>query len=106
MEIKMKMVRPKKTLSVGFELTTKRPDIVDAPCQSVDPETFFPDPTNLPLIREAKSLCKQCNPETRNECLSFAMTNKIGYGIWGGLTQDERRNVRRRENRNESKNSL
>jgi WhiB family transcriptional regulator, redox-sensing transcriptional regulator len=93
-------------INVGFELTTKRPEIVDAPCQSVDPETFFPDPTNIPLISEAKSLCKQCNPNTKNDCLTFALTNKIGYGIWGGLTTDERKNVRRREQRSESKNSL
>jgi WhiB family redox-sensing transcriptional regulator len=93
-------------INVGFELTTKRPEIVDAPCQSVDPETFFPDPTNIPLISEAKSLCKQCNPNTKNDCLTFALTNKIGYGIWGGLTSDERKNVRRREQRSESKNSL
>jgi WhiB family redox-sensing transcriptional regulator len=106
MEIKMRMVRPKKGVSVGFELSTESPVIKDAPCQSVDPETFFPDPTNLPLIREAKSLCKQCKPKTKNDCLTFALTNKIGYGIWGGLTSDERKNVRRRENRSESKNSL
>ena len=93
-------------INVGFELTTKRPEIVDAPCQSVDPETFFPDPTNIPLISEAKSLCKQCNPNTKNDCLTYALTNKIGYGIWGGLTTDERKNVRRREQRSESKNSL
>lgn len=102
----MRMTRPKKTLSVGFELTTESPVIKDAPCQSVDPETFFPDPTDLALTREAKSLCKQCKPDTRNDCLTFAITNKIGYGIWGGLTQDERKNLRRRENRSESKNSL
>ena len=102
----MKMTRPKKPLSMGFELTTKRPDIVDAPCQSVDPETFFPDPTNVVVIREAKSLCGKCNPETKNDCLTFAMTNKIHYGIWGGLTTDERKKLRRRETRSESKNSL
>ena len=104
--MKMKMIRPKKPLSMGFELTTKRPDIVDAPCQSVDPETFFPDPTDLLKIREAKSLCGQCNPKTKNDCLTFAITNKIGYGIWGGLTTDERKNLKRREQRIESKNSL
>ena len=106
MEIQMKMTRPKKPLSMGFELETKRPDIVDAPCQSVDPETFFPDPTDLLKIREAKSLCGQCNPKTKNDCLTFAITNKIGYGIWGGLTTDERKNLKRREQRIESKNSL
>jgi len=102
----MKMTRPKKTLSVGFELTTKRPDIVDAPCQSVDPDTFFPDSTDLVKTDKAKSLCKQCNPETIKECLSFAMSNKIAYGIWGGLTAEERKNIRRRETRYESKNSI
>lgn len=102
----MRMTRPKKALSVGFELTTERPDIVDAPCQSVDPETFFPDPTDLALTREAKLLCKQCNVKIKKDCLTFALINKIGYGIWGGLTTDERRNFKRREQRSESKNSL
>jgi len=102
----MRMIRTKKGVSVGFELATESPVIKDAPCQSVDPETFFPDPTDVLKTREAKSLCKQCKPETKNDCLTFALTNKIGYGIWGGLTTDERRNLKRREQRIESKNSL
>ena len=102
----MRMTRPKKPLSMGFELVTESPVINDAPCQSVDPETFFPDPTNVSLTREAKSLCKQCDAVTKNDCLTFAMTNKIHYGIWGGMTPDERKNLRRRENRYESKNPL
>lgn len=93
---KLKKIR----ISTGFELTTESPVITGAPCQSVDPEIFFPDPTDLLKTREAKELCKQCNPDTKSECLSFAMTNKIGYGVWGGLTQDERKNLRRRESRN------
>jgi WhiB family redox-sensing transcriptional regulator len=88
-----------KKLNMGFELTTESPIITDAPCQSVDPEIFFPDPTDLIKTREAKTLCGQCATVTKNTCLSFAMTNKINYGVWGGLTQDERKNLRRRESR-------
>jgi len=99
------MTKPRK-INMGFELVAESPAINDAPCQSVDPEIFFPDPTDLIKTREAKTLCGQCNPVAKNDCLTFAMANKIQYGIWGGLTQDERKNLRRRETRYESKNSL
>jgi WhiB family redox-sensing transcriptional regulator len=92
------MSKPRK-INMGFELNSESPIITDAPCQSVDPEIFFPDPTDVIKTREAKSLCNKCNPLSKNQCLSFAMANKIQYGIWGGLTQDERKNLRRRESR-------
>jgi WhiB family transcriptional regulator, redox-sensing transcriptional regulator len=76
-------------------------EIKNAPCQlkGVDPETFFPDPTEYEKIQEAKSICGQCDAITKNKCLSFALTNGVQYGIFGGLTEQERNNLRRRENR-------
>ena len=76
--------------------------IENAPCQSTDPEVFFPDPTDREKIRTAKSFCGSCNPTTKSECLSFALTNGIRYGIWGGLTEAERESIRRKANRSKN----
>lgn len=50
-------------------------------------------------IASAKSLCGNCDSDTRGKCLSFALDNKIPYGIWGGTTPDERRLLKRRQDR-------
>jgi WhiB family transcriptional regulator, redox-sensing transcriptional regulator len=71
-------------------------EIVDAPCQSADPEIFFPDPTDHVRITEAKSLCDQCQPKNKDRCLEFAIANKVAYGVWGGLTEEERKRLQRR----------
>ena len=78
-------------------------EITGAPCQSEDPETFFPDPTEIIKIHKAKSLCGSCDPQTKSKCLSFAMENNIAYGIWGGLTEDERKSIKRKGQRNKYK---
>lgn len=83
-----------------IELNTPTPkDIDDAPCQTVDPETFFPDPTDTAGITKAKTLCSNCDQEVKTKCLSFALTNKIHYGIWGGLTELERKSLIRKQYR-------
>lgn len=72
----------------------KRLNIANAPCQkNVDPELFFPDPTEYEKIREAKSFCKQCG--SGDECLSFAIETN-SQGIWGGMTDNERKAYKRR----------
>lgn len=74
-------------------------EIVNAPCQSkgIDPELFFPDPTEREKIQEAKSICGKCPEITKNKCLTFALENGVQYGIFGGLTDHERALLRRRE---------
>ena len=42
--------------------------------------------------QRAKAVCEQCT--VRRECLDYALANNERYGIWGGLTDAERRNVR------------
>jgi WhiB family redox-sensing transcriptional regulator len=76
-------------------------EIKNAPCQleGVDPELFFPDPTETAKIQEAKSICGKCDSITKNKCLTFALENGVQYGIFGGLTHHERALLRRRENR-------
>lgn len=69
-------------------------DVKGAPCQTnVDPETFFPDPTDTKKIQEAKEICHQCDRTV--ECMSFAVKTN-SQGIWGGLTDNERKAYKRR----------
>ncbi|CAL9348713.1 Transcriptional regulator WhiB [Streptomyces sp. enrichment culture] len=67
-----------------------------APCHSEDPETFFPTGTGgawKQVIAQAKSVCARC--PSADPCLQFALTNGVDFGIFGGLTEDERREVAR-----------
>ena len=61
-------------------------------CAQIDPEAFFPDKGGS--VRAAKRICSQCPVQT--ECLSFALTNNERFGIWGGVTESERRPLRQR----------
>ena len=67
-----------------------------AACRNVDPEIFFPDGTAGPALLEidrARALCAGC--QVRARCLDWALRHGAAFGIWGGLTEDERRAVRR-----------
>jgi WhiB family redox-sensing transcriptional regulator len=62
----------------------------DALCAETDPEAFFPDKGGS--TREAKLVCRGCS--VRGECLEYALANEERFGIWGGLSERERRRVR------------
>jgi WhiB family redox-sensing transcriptional regulator len=62
-----------------------------ANCLGVDPDLFFPE--RGASTREAKSVCAGC--EVRLECLEYALDNGEKFGIWGGLSERERRRLRR-----------
>jgi WhiB family redox-sensing transcriptional regulator len=62
-----------------------------ANCLGVDPDLFFPE--RGASTREAKSVCRGC--EVRDECLEYALAHGEKFGIWGGLSERERRRVRR-----------
>ena len=64
----------------------------DALCAQTDPEAFFPEKGGS--TREAKKICQQC--EVKSECLEYALANDERFGIWGGLSERERRRLRRR----------
>jgi WhiB family redox-sensing transcriptional regulator len=61
-------------------------------CAETDPEAFFPEKGGS--TREAKKICTGC--EVRAECLEYALANDERFGIWGGLSERERRRLRRR----------
>ena len=62
-----------------------------ANCLGLDPDVFFPE--RGASTREAKEVCRGC--VVRAACLDFAVANGERFGIWGGLSERERRKVRR-----------
>ena len=60
-------------------------------CAQTDPEAFFPEKGGS--TREAKRVCRSC--EVRAECLEYALENDERFGIWGGLSERERRRIKR-----------
>ncbi len=62
-----------------------------ANCMGVDPDLFFPE--RGASTREAKEVCRGC--VVRENCLEYALSNGEKFGIWGGLSERERRRVRR-----------
>ncbi|ANZ35288.1 WhiB family transcriptional regulator [Lentzea guizhouensis] len=69
-------------------------------CKYEDPELFFATGNSGPAllqIAEAKAVCRRC-PVT-SECLAWALESGQDAGVWGGMTEDERRNLKRRNNR-------
>ncbi|MCW2605073.1 MAG: transcription factor WhiB [Pseudonocardiales bacterium] len=60
-------------------------------CAQTDPEAFFPEKGGS--TREAKRVCTGC--EVRSECLEYALANDERFGIWGGLSERERRRLKR-----------
>jgi WhiB family redox-sensing transcriptional regulator len=61
-------------------------------CAQTDPEAFFPEKGGS--TREAKRVCLSC--DVRGECLEYALLNDERFGIWGGLSERERRKLKKR----------
>ncbi|HEV3473780.1 MAG TPA: WhiB family transcriptional regulator [Actinomycetota bacterium] len=71
-----------------------------AKCKDEDPELFFPVGTTGPAaaqIDEAKAICTHC--EVRVECLDWALATGQDAGVWGGMSEEERRALRRARRR-------
>lgn len=60
-------------------------------CAETDPEAFFPEKGGS--TREAKRICRACS--VRDECLEYALANDERFGIWGGLSERERRRLKK-----------
>ena len=67
------------------------PWATQAKCLQAEPDTFFPEKGGS--TREAKRICGMC--EVRSECLDFALENDERFGIWGGMSERERRKLKR-----------
>lgn len=58
-------------------------------CAQTDPNAFFPEKGFS--SKEAKAICGAC--PVQEECLAYALENKIRFGIWGGLSERERKRL-------------
>lgn len=68
-----------------------------AQCANEDPDLFFPIGNTGPAliqIEEAKSVCRRC--PVMETCLQWALETGQDSGVWGGLSEDERRSMKRR----------
>jgi WhiB family redox-sensing transcriptional regulator len=62
-----------------------------AACRSAEPELFFPVSAagqSLDQAERAKAVCAVCT--VRRECLQFALATRQDYGVWGGMSEQER----------------
>ena len=65
----------------------------EANCSGIDPDLWFA-PGALEH-KEAKRICRGC--PVRRECLNYALETPVDHGVWGGMTERERRSFRRRQ---------
>lgn len=68
-----------------------------AECLNEDPELFFPIGSSGPAMAQvdrAKAVCARCN--VQETCLKWALDNNQDAGVWGGMSEDERRTLKRR----------
>ncbi|MFF8786819.1 WhiB family transcriptional regulator [Streptomyces sp. NPDC015125] len=75
-----------------------------AVCAEEDPELFFPIGSTGPAllqIEEAKAVCHRCS--VMDQCLQWALKSGEDSGVWGGLSEDERRAVKRHAARNRAR---
>ncbi|MGL5405616.1 MAG: WhiB family transcriptional regulator [Propionibacteriaceae bacterium] len=75
-------------------------------CLDEDPELFFPIGNTGPALlqaEEAKKVCARCG--VHEKCLAWALDAGQDYGVWGGMSEDERRALKRRNARNRLRNS-
>lgn len=70
-----------------------------ASCRDTDPELHFPIGTSGPALlqtEQAKAVCRRC--DVRDECLEFALSTGQDHGVWGGMSEEERRALKLRRN--------
>ncbi len=68
-----------------------------AACRDEDPELFYPVSENGPgalQVEDAKAVCFRCS--AREQCLNWALDNGQDFGVWGAMSADERRALKRR----------
>ena len=63
----------------------------DANCKNEDPDLFFPN--RGASTKKAKEICNSC--QVKEYCLEYSIVNAEKFGIWGGLSERERRKIRK-----------
>ena len=66
-------------------------------CAGSDATVFYPPPDDDTLAEQAKEICAMC--PVLAQCRDFALTTREKHGVWGGLTERERRRVIRQNRR-------
>lgn len=67
-----------------------------AQCRDTDPDLFFPVGTTGPALEQienAKAVCRQCG--VQENCLEYALATNQDNGVWGGTSEEERRQLRK-----------
>ena len=72
-------------------LTEERPWAAFAVCRDRDPDMFFP--LDHEVESEAIRVCQGCPVQA--DCLEFALETGIRFGVWGSMTEKQRRSLRR-----------
>lgn len=78
-----------------------------AACRDKNPELFFPVGNTgaaYQQTEDAKAVCKTC--DVIDDCLAYAMRTNQDYGVWGGMSEDERRTLKRRAMRSRRSQAL
>jgi WhiB family redox-sensing transcriptional regulator len=99
------IMRPCATCAACRKATIGKEKIVmdwrhHSACLDEDPELFFPIGNTGPAIlqiEEAKVVCRRC--DVRDQCLQWALESGQDHGVWGGMSEDERRALKRRNAR-------
>ena len=79
----------------------------EAVCREEDPELFFPVGNTGPAllqIEEAKAVCRRC--PVMGQCLQWALKSRQESGVCGGMSEEERRAMRRRAARNRARSAV
>lgn len=69
-------------------------EVDQASCAQSDPDAWYPEKGRKDSVTIAKKVCKNC--PIRERCLEIALENDERYGVWGGLSERERRRLKRR----------
>lgn len=77
----------RKALALDYDLSWQD----NANCRGANADLFFPE--RGASTRTAKAICREC--QVRVECLEFAVSTGEKFGIWGGMSERERRRIRR-----------
>ncbi len=77
---------------LAVPITEERPWVVFSACRDQDSDLFFPE-TKV-QERKALAICGTC--PVQNECLDYAFEADIRFGVWGGLSEKQRRRLARR----------
>lgn len=75
------------TRMLAVPISDERPWVVFGTCRDADPDLFFP--TSKEGAEQALAICASC--PVRPECLDYALEAGERFGVWGGLTEKQRR---------------